>query len=194
MVCAVLLLSVLHEYVIPDFEVLAAFASRLAIRAACRTSCIEEHFRIRSTRTCLTCWSPPVVLTWHEVDMGWVDSKFLPSGSRFLITRNSIITLEYRNGESVDRNSQNFCKELEAEADHLVLEVITEGPVSEHLEECEMMRIADTVDIAGTDAFLVIAEPLPCRVLLSEDIWYKRMHTRCSEKNRRIVFRYKGCS
>ena len=189
MVGAIGFLPVLHEYIIPDLEVLAALASWLAVRTACGASRIEEHLRIRAARTGLACRSPPVILTWHEIDMGRIDPELYPSCSSLLIAGHLCITLKDSDRKAVHRYPEDLREELKAIAYHLFLEVITERPVAKHLEECEMMRIAYAIDITGTDALLVIRKPCACRMLCSEDIWNKRMHSCCSKEDSRIILR-----
>jgi len=74
-------------------------------------------------------------------------------------------------------------------SDGIRFEIVSEGPVSEHLEECQMRVVPDIVDISGSDALLHIRDPFPERMTFSEEIWYKRLHPGSIKKHRRVVLR-----
>ena len=58
MVSAVSFLSVSHEYIVPDLEILAAMAAWLTVGAASFTACIDEHLTVQAARSCFTCRYP----------------------------------------------------------------------------------------------------------------------------------------
>ena len=107
---------------------------------------------------------------------------------------NTLLALEYSYRKLFWINAQLLCKELIAPGNHLFLKVVAQGPVSQHLEACQMMRVAYAVYIAGADTLLVIGKPSSCRVRLPQDIWYQRMHSRGGEKYGRIIFRNDRCT
>ena len=109
---------------------------------------------------------------------------------RFIIARELAFAREAGEIELVLIDAEPFLagQEFPAPFDRLVLEIIAEGPVAEHLEEGAVTGVADLVDIAGADAFLHVAEPAARGVLRAEQIRHERMHARHREKSGRVVF------
>ena len=180
-------LAVAHEDIVPDLEVLAASAAGLAVRSALGASGVYEHLRVRSAGSGLSGRSPPVVLTRHEVNPLIGNSAFVPDLGALFITRDSRLALEDGDGKLLRIDSQLLCQEFITPGNHLLLEVITERPVAQHLEACEVMRIADTVDVSGPDALLVVRQSLSGRMGLAQDVRYQRMHSGRGEKDGRVV-------
>ena len=192
MVSAVSFLSVSHEYIVPDLEILAAMAAWLTVGAASFTACIDEHLTVRAARSCFTCRSPPVVFTRHEIDSFLWYSKALPLCSCNSIPRNLIVPFKYCNAEFIHWDVKNLCHELEGILDHLFFEVISKRPVAKHFEECKVVWVTYAVDVPGSDTLLIIAESLSCRMVCTKEVWNQRMHSSCCEKNRRVILRNQG--
>ena len=191
-VSAVSFLSVSHEYIVPDFKVLSAMAARLTVRATCFASSIDEHLAVWSTRSCLASWSPPVVFTRHKVDSFLRNSKAFPLIGCYCISWYFVVAFEDCDAELIYRDFKNLCHKLERVLDHLFFEVIAERPVTQHFEECEMVWISYTIDVSCSDTLLIITKSLSCRMISSKKVWNKWMHSCCSEKDCRVVFRNKG--
>ena len=187
-------LSILHEDVVPDLEVLAALAAWLAVRTACRTTCIYEHFAVRAARSGLAGWTPPVVLTRQEEDSVVWDSHAVPELCALSVAWNAVFACEYCDGKLLNGDSKHLGEELEAPRNHLFLEVVAKRPVAKHLKASEMMRVPYAVYIACPYAFLVVREPLSRRMLLSQKIRYERMHSSRREKHGWVVLRDDRCT
>ena len=186
-VCAVLVLAVAHEDVVPDLEVLATGAAGMAVGTACGAAGVDEHLRIGSAGSGLSCRTPPVVLLGHVEDPVLADAKALPDTGGLLVTRCVLIPGEDGHGQPFRIDAEMLREELVAVLDSLLLEVGAQRPVAQHLEEREMMRVAHAVDVAGTDALLVVDQPVACRMLGSQDVRYEGVHSRRGEKHGRIV-------
>ena len=89
--------------------------------------------------------------------------------------------------------SHNFCQKLPGPGNGLMLEIIPEGKIPKHFKECAMAgRLADIVDIPGTDALLAGGNPLPWRDLLSCEIRLQGSHPRVDQKQAVVIMRHQG--
>jgi hypothetical protein len=85
--------------------------------------------------------------------------------------------------ELEDRGGQ-----LPGQRDGLLLEVVAEREVAQHLEEGEVAgRRADDVDVGGAEALLDGRGPRPRRLLLAEHVGLELHHARRGEQQRRVV-------
>ena len=114
-----------------------------------------------------------------------------PQLERLGVEGRVIVAGEDRERQPVERDAQfgGRGQELEAHRDGLFLEVVAEGPVAQHLEEREVHGIADFVDVAGADAFLVVGEAFARRMRLSAQVRDQRMHPGGGEEAGRVVVR-----
>ena len=79
-------------------------------------------------------------------------------------------------------------QELPAPCNGLVLEVIAEGEVAQHLEIGAVAGgLADILDVAGTDALLAGADPVTGRLHLTLEIGLHWRHAGIDEQQRRII-------
>ena len=82
-------------------------------------------------------------------------------------------------------------EELPAPGDGLVLEVVAEGEVAQHLEEGAVARgLADVVDVAGADALLAGADAPARRDLLAGEVGLERRHAGVYQQQRGVVLRH----
>jgi len=75
----------LHENVVPNLDVLAAMASRSAVRSARGLSGIDEHLGIGTTRTRFAGRTPPVILAGEEMNTLFRYAKTVPDRGRLII-------------------------------------------------------------------------------------------------------------
>ena len=168
MVGAVCFLSVSHEHVVPDFEILSAVAAWLTVWTACRATCIDEHFAVWTARACLASWSPPVIFAGHEVDSFLWNSKALPLCCGYRITWNFIVSFKDSYAQLVHRNLKDLGHKLEGVLDHLFLEVVSKGPVAKHFKEGKVVWVPYTVDISSSDALLIVTKSLSAWMVCSQ--------------------------
>jgi hypothetical protein len=121
-------------------------------------------------------------------------AEAFPHCSRFLVTGNIVIACEDGDRQCVRIDSQPFCQKLIAIADGFFLEVVSEGPVSQHFEKGKMVGISDRIDIAGADTLLVVDQSVARWVFLAKNVGYQRMHPCGGEEDRGVVLGYQGGS
>ena len=101
----------------------------------------------------------------------------LPDFGGLVVAGDVVLTGEGGYCQLVVPEAQVLGEELVAERDGFLLEVVAQGPVAEHLEECQVGIVTDLVDVPGPHALLVVAQPRSHWVLLSEEIGHQRVHT-----------------
>ena len=184
---SLVVLEVLHEDVVPDLGVLSAVAGWSAIGSALGLSVVEEDLGVGSAGSGDSSRSPPVVLPSVEEDLVIPHSVGPPDRCGLLVTGDALLSGECGDCKLVVGESKVLGEEFVTECDGFLLEVVSKGPVSEHLEECEVAVISDLIDVSGPDALLEIHKPLSHGVFLSEEIGDERVHTCSGEQNGRIV-------
>ena len=84
-------------------------------------------------------------------------------------------------------------QEFPRPVDRLVLEVIAEGEVAQHLKIGAVAGgVADVLDIAGTDALLAGGDPVAGRLLLAGEEGLHGRHTGVDQQQRRVILRDQG--
>ena len=76
-------------------------------------------------------------------------------------------------------------------SDLLLLEIVPERPVPEHLEKCRVAIVADFFDISRPETFLRIHDAGAERMRFAQEIGNDRLHARSGKKRRWIIFRNK---
>ena len=193
---ALFVLVVLHEDVVPDLDVLAAVAARTAIGTALLLAGVDEHLGVRTARTRRPGRPPPVVLTRQAENPLIGNAERLPDRNGLLVRRDvpclALLAFAAEDGdvELLRLEAEMLRQKLKAPADRLLLEVVVQRPVAEHLEERQVRRVADLVNVARSDALLHIGETRPRRMLhRAHQVRHQRMHTRSRKEDGRIVLR-----
>ena len=138
---ALLVLVVLHEDVVPDFDVLPAVAAGAAIGAALLLAGVDEHLGVGTARAGSPRRAPPVVLARQAEDALLGNPERLPYLDRLFIGGDiavlSLLALaaEHRDIELLRLEAEVLGEELKAPGNRLLLEVVVQGPVAKHLEE-----------------------------------------------------------
>ena len=107
-------------------------------------------------------------------------------------------SLEHCSVESVLVELIYLCEELPCPVDRLYLEVVTEAPVSEHLEHgvvvCVASYLLEVVVLAAhAETFLAVRNPLPlCRAVAEEPV-LELIHSGVGEHERRVVLHDHRC-
>ena len=172
-------------------------AAGAALVAALRLAGVDEHLGVWAARACRAGGTPPVVLARQAEDALLGDSDRLPYLDGLLVGGNvallALLALAAEDGDVqlLGLEAEVLGKELEAPGDRLLLEVVVERPVAEHLEEGKVRRVADLVDVSGPDALLHVGKPLPRWMLHgAHQIRHERVHPGGREENGRVVFGY----
>ena len=187
-------LVVLHEHVVPDFKVFAAFTAGLAVGPAGGTPGIIEDLRIGAAGAGLPGRSPPVVLLWQVDDVRWVHAHFHPAVVRHRIPWR--IPVACKAGEvepiRVDAEPALIREKLPRKRNGFLLKIIAERPVAEHFEERAVRRIAHLVDVACAQALLHVHQAHAFGVLFPHQIGDKRMHAGGRKQHGWIILRDEG--
>ena len=81
-------------------------------------------------------------------------------------------------------------QKFHAPAQRFFFEVVTKAEISKHFKECTMTRrMADIIDIAGTNAFLTGTHPLLWRCFRSGKIGFERRHAGVNDEYGFVVSR-----
>ena len=183
-------LLVLHEDEIPDLDEAVALGVRTAGRAALHArAMVVENLRARTAGTKLA-HRPEIVRACDADDLLVGEASDLPPQRRCLIV------------VGVDGDQQALLVELKVlgeqlpgEQDRLLLEIVAEGEIAEHLEEGVMARgVADIVEVvvlaAGAHALLRRGCARERPLFLSGENILERHHAGIGEHQRRIVARH----
>ena len=118
--------------------------------------------------------------------MLWIDALVLPHRAGFLVIGEGGHPQLFRI-EAVAALVLRGGQQLICVMDGLLLEVITEGEVAEHLEEGAVTGgLADLVDVQGTHALLVGGHTVLRRSLLAHEVRDERDHACDGEQGGRI--------
>ena len=100
-----------------------------------------------------------------------------------------VVILEHCKVELLRRQAEHLGGELEGPGTHLVLEVLSEAEVAHHLEEGQVARVADVVDVVGTHALLRGrgADVGWVELLLVKEVGLELHHAGARQKQRRVV-------
>ena len=190
---AVGLLVVLHEHVVPDFQVRAAVAGGGAVRPAGLFH-DHEHFGVRAAGAGDAGGAPPVVGLGQIEQVVVLDAAGAPEVGGLFVPGAVLVALKDGEGQLVLGQAQIFFagQEFPAPGDHFLFEIIAQGPVAQHFKEGQVAHVADLVDVAGADALLHVREPRAHGVLLAHQIGHQGMHAGGGEQDRRVVLRDDG--
>ncbi len=72
----------------------------------------------------------------------------------------------------------------------LILEVVTKGPVTEHLKKSRVSIVTDLIDVLRAETLLAIGNARACTMCLSQKVRQYRLHARPCKERRRIILRY----
>ncbi len=184
-VVAVFVLVELCEHKIPELYEPVAVAARFTIRSAAPVCLapVQMYLGTGTARTCAVL--PEIILLAEFYDPAFRKSSFLP----YIIC----LVIFQINGhpEFVLGQIQDVGYKLPCPADSLLLEIIAEREIAQHLEKRRMPRgDADVVDIHRPEAFLACGHPLRRRLLLPCEIRLHRRHAGIDEQHARIVPRH----
>jgi len=188
---AVLLFVVLHEHVVPDFQIPPAGAGGRAIRPAGLAVGNHEHLAVRPTGAGQARRAPPVVLFGQVENALGGHAAAAPQRRALLIAGAIRIAREHGKREALLGQAKVFGagQKLPAPRDHLFFEVVAQRPVAQHLKKREMAEIAHIVDIASAHALLNIGKPGAGRVFRAHQVGHQRVHARGGKQHRGVVFR-----
>ena len=190
LVFALRVLEILHKYVVPDLDVFAAVAGGGAVLRAFFVAAVDEHLGVRTAGAGEPGGTPPVILAGQEEDFIPGDAAFLPDARALLVARGGFVAGKHADGELFDGDSQavRARQKLEAPADGVLLEVVSQAPVPQHFKKGQVGIVSHFVDVARAHAFLHVRQAGALGVLLSQKIGDEGVHSRRRKEHGRVVF------
>ena len=177
---------VLHEHKVPNLNVTVVVSRRAAFLTVGRATVVED-LRVGACRAGLT-GRPVVFLHAHALNtLGRETNSLSPNLVRLFVTLingdpqalriQTETTLILRGGQ-----------QLVSERNSLLLEVITEGEVTSHLEEGTVTRsLTDLFNVQGADALLHAGRAGERRGLTAQEVGNERHHTGDGEHSAGLV-------
>jgi hypothetical protein len=135
---------------------------------------------------------PEVVLAAEAEDALGARADLLPQRDGLLVGRHFVVAREDREPKALRVELQFVDQEVPGEADRVLLEVVAEGEVAEHLEEGVVARgLADLVEVvvlaARAQALLRSDGAIVVALLRAEEHVLELVHPGVGEEQRRVV-------
>ena len=175
---AVLSQVVGHEDVVPVLEVAIGVVAGPVVGAAELRATVEVHLRTRPAGAGVA-RLPEVLRARQRHDALLRDADRAPDLDRLCVRTKAelLVTLEDRHPDQLGIEAEALGGELPAPGDRLLLEVVAEAPVAEHLEEGQMAGgVADLVDVDRPEAALDVRDPRGGRLLLTLEVRLEGLH------------------
>ena len=186
-VVAVAVIVKLGKDVVPDLHIAVAVASGRAVRlaAAVFLAAVKIDLRAGSARTGAVL--PEVVLLAEARDALLGDADLVAPDVERLV-----ILFIHRRVEplGIETDPLRARQKLPRPGDGLVLEIVAEGEVAEHLKiRAVARRLADVFNVTGADALLAGADAVARRFLVALEVGLHRRHAGVDEQQACIVLR-----
>ncbi len=180
-----------HEDVVPELEEAVGVVAGAIVLAAELGPAIEVELRAGAAgadRPAL----PEVVLAAEADDalVGHADPA--PDLDRLLVGPEPELLVAAEDGDPdpLRVHAEALGRELPAPGDRLLLEVVAEAPVAEHLEEGEVAGgVADLLDVGGAEALLHVGEARRRRLFAAEEVGLEGLHAGRGQQHRGVVGR-----
>ena len=183
-VMAVPVIVELGEHDIPDFHVAVALAAHHIFRTV-PVFLPSVVIDLRAGTAGAGAVLPEIVLFSETVDVVRRDMHIVEPD----IVRLVVVHID-RRIEPFGIKPHALRQELPCPGDRLLLEIIAEGKVSEHLEESAVPGcLADIFKISGADAFLAGSHPASRRNLLAGKPRLHRRHAGIDDEKRLVIMR-----
>ena len=114
----------------------------------------------------------------------------LPDLDRFLIRAQAelLVAAEHGHPDPLGIEPEDVDRELQAPGDRLVLEVVAEAPVSEHLEEGQVAAgVPHLLDVGRAEALLARGDPLARRRLVAAKVGLEGLHPGDRQQRRGVL-------
>ena len=182
-VVAVAVVVELGEDVVPDLHVAVAVAAHGAAGLAAAVLFAPVVVNFGAGTAGAGAMLPEVVLLAEAENTLGGDAHFLvPDLKGF------VVVFVDRGVQPVLVQTHYLGQKFPAPGNGLVLEVIAEGEIAQHLEIGAVTGgLADILDIAGTDALLAGADPVTGRLHLALEVGLHGRHAGVDQQQRRIV-------
>src|SRR3954447_2472294 len=152
------------EDVVPYLQP-ALVGLRLALGVAVLAGPVED-LGVRAARAVRAGRTPPVVLAAVAMDALPRDPEVDPALLRLVVEGDLVGAGVHGHAQAVAVQAEGVGEQLQTPAERVVLEVVAERPVAEHLETGEVRVVPDLFDVRGAQAALVVDESAAVRVLV----------------------------
>jgi hypothetical protein len=183
----------LHEHVVPDLDVAVAVAGRAkADRRIARQVVAAEEMNLGAPAARPHIAHRPEVVGRAEFSYAFGGQEIQPSRVRVVVARDAVLALEDRRVERFSRQRPLARQQLPGESDGVVLEVVAEGEVAEHLEERVVaQRRPDVVEVvvlaAHPHALLRRRRARVPALLAAQEHVLELVHPGVGEEQRRVA-------
>ncbi len=180
-----------HEDVVPELEEAVGVVAGALVVAAELRAAVEVELRA-GTAGAGRPGLPEVVLAAEADDALVRDADPAPDLDRLLVGAEPELLVAAEDGhpDPLRVHPEALGRELPAPGDRLLLEVVAEAPVAEHLEEGEVAGgVADLLDVGGAEALLHVGEARRRRLLAAEEVGLEGLHAGGGQQHRRVVRR-----
>ena len=195
-VVAVAVVVELGKDVVPHLNIAVAVAADRAagLTAAVLRAAVVVNFGAGTART--GAMLPEVILLAEAEDALLRNTDLVaPDGKGLVVRGRGLAAGEHRGVQAVRLQADPLGagEELPRPGDRLMLEVVAEREVAEHLKEGAVARgVTDVVDIARADALLAGADAAARRLLLALEPGLHGGHARVDEQDGLVVLRDQG--
>jgi len=152
-----------------------------------RPACIIKHFSAWSAGPCLTGRPPPVIRLGQEGDACLGNPEIAPHRRRLIVARGVRIPGKAGDAQALGVQAQSLRQKLVAPADRIILPVVAQRPVAQHLEKGQVHLVPHLEDIVGADALLIAHQALAGRMGLTQEKGHQRMHPGGGKEHAGIV-------
>ena len=195
-VVAVAVVVELGKDIVPHLNIAVAVAADRAagLTAAVLRAAVVVNFGAGTTRT--GAMLPEVILLAEAEDALLRNTDLVaPDGEGLVVRRGRLAAGEHRGVQAVRLQADPLGagEELPRPGDRLMLEVVAEREVAEHLKVGAVARgVTDVVDVARADALLASADAAARRLLLALEPGLHGGHARVDEQDGLVVLRDQG--
>ena len=180
-----------HEDVVPELEEAVGVVAGPIVVAAELGAAVEVELRAGAAGTGRPAL-PEVVLAAEADDALVGDADAAPDLDRLLVGAEAELLVAAEDGDPdpLRVDAEALGRELPAPGDRLLLEVVAEAPVAEHLEEGEVAGgVADLLDVGRAEALLHVGEARRRRLLAAEEVGLEGLHAGGGQQHRGVVGR-----
>ena len=185
----------LDEHVVPDLDALIRPAVHQLRPALVRRLVVSGSRYTARTGRC--CPSPRSCPSCCPGGCARQHADALPDVRRLVVARDAVLLVAFKHGDVQPGFVQlpHLGEQLPRPGDCVLLEVVAEAPVAEHLEEGVVVGVlAHVVQVvvlaAGADALLRVHHPHALRLLRAEEVRLELVHAGVGEQQRRVVVRH----
>ena len=177
---------VLHEHEVPILQEAVRAGDRSALGAE-SGSAVEVQLGVGAARPG-GARLPEVVLLPQALNAIPGDAHLHPLLEGLIVGRNAVHALEHRDPDLLGVEAQHLRGELEAEADGVILEVVADREVPEHLEEGQVPgRAPHLVDVERAEALLRAGHARRGRPSLAKEVRLQGLHAGDGQQHGGVV-------